>query len=360
MRECSACKVCFPDDVETCERDGAPTKPTLAIDQLVNERYRLVKRLGRGSISVVYRAIDEHSGTECALKIILPEYTGNNAAAGNSFLSHAADAFALRHPHIAAVTDAGMIDESFPFIVTDLITGPSLEKVLSRSGALSPSSAFEYLNAIGEGLSYAHSKGIVHGDLKPRNILLADERLGSEAIRTTDFGLAAIKAGKLQGAAQEASGVLRSPLYLAPEEWSEEQSDARSDIYSLGVVLYHMLTGAPPFSGKSNAAIMKSHLKDPPPSFAGRFAGLTVEIEQVVLHALEKEPAKRPASVAEFADEFSAALTSASAEYEAFGVKEDIAVESRWATIQPILLAVGVILVITLIGIGVYYSRMSQ
>ena len=357
MRECTACKFCFPDHVETCERDGAATKPTLAIDQLVAQRYRLVKRLGRGSISVVYQAIDERSGTECALKIILPEYAGNNATDRASFLSHAADAFALRHPHIAAVTDAGMIDESFPFLVMDLIPGPSLDRVLSRSGAFSPSTAFEYLNAIGAALSHAHSKGIVHGDLKPRNILLVDDQSGAEAIRITDFGLAAIKAGKLQGAAQEASGVLRSPVYLAPEEWSEEQSDARSDIYSLGVILYHMLTGAPPFDGKSNAAIMKSHLKDPPPRFAGRFAGVTDEIESVVLHALEKDPAKRPSSVDEFVDEFRAALASAPADY---GV-EDVVVESRWTTlVQPILLALGVVFVITLIGIGVYYSRTSQ
>jgi serine/threonine-protein kinase len=344
--------------VETCERDGAATKPTLAIDQLVAQRYRLLKRLGRGSISVVYQALDEHSGTECALKIILPEYAGNNAADRTSFLSHAANAFALRHPHIAAVTDAGMIGESFPFLVMDLITGPSFDRVLSRSGGLSPWAAFEYLNAIGAALSHAHAKGIVHGDLKPRNILLVDEQSGAEAIRITDFGLAAIKAGKLQGAAPEASGVVRSPMYLAPEEWSEEQSDARSDIYSLGVILYHMLTGAAPFDGKSNAAIMKSHLKDPPPPFAGRFAGVTVEIENAVLHALEKEPAKRPASVDEFVSEFRDALASAPPDY---GVAEDVVRENRWATVvQPILLALGVVLVITLIGIGVYYSRMSQ
>ena len=361
MRECTACRFCFPDYVDTCERDGAATKPTLPIDLLVKQRYKLLKRLGRGSISVVYQAIDEHSGTERAVKIILPEYVGNNATAGNSFLSHAADAFALRHPHIAAVTDVGMIDEVFPFLVMDLITGPSLDQVLSRSGALSPPAAFEYLSAIGAGLSYAHSKGLVHGDLKPRNILLVNEQLGAEAIKITDFGLAAIKAGKLQGSAPETSGLLRSPLYLAPEEWSEEQSDTRSDIYSLGVILYHMLTGAPPFSGKSNAAIMKSHLKDSPPSFAGRFAGVTNEIEQVVLHALEKEPSKRPASVEDFVDEFGAALTDEPAEYEAVAVEEDMAVGNRWSTtIQPILLALGVVLVIALIGVGVYYSRMSQ
>ena len=359
MRECTACKFCFPDRQETCERDGAPTKPTLPIDRLVKQRYRLVKRLGRGSISVVYHAIDEHSGTEHALKLILPEYVGNNASIANSFLSQAKTAFALRHPNIVAVTDYGLIDGSFPFIVMDLVAGLSLDHMLSRSGPLSPAAAFEYLQAIGEGLSYAHSAGIVHGDLKPRNMLI--ENRGGNAVKLTDFGLAAIKAGKLDGPAQETSGVLRSPLYLAPEEWSEERSDTRSDIYSLGAVLYHMLTGAPPFSGKSNAAIMKSHMRDVPPPFADRFPSATVEIEKIILQALEKDPARRPASVEEFVNDFGAALADEPVDYEAVQVEDEVLIASRWSTtIQPILLALGVVLVITLIGVGVYYSRMSQ
>ena len=360
MKECTACRYCFPDHVEKCERDGSPTKSTLPIGLLVKQRYRLVKRLGRGSISVVYHATDEQAGTEHAVKLILPEYVGNSAAAGNSFLSHAKNAFALRHPNIVAVTDCGMIDESFPFLVMNFIAGPSLDEVLSKSGTLPPSAAFKYLKAIGDGLSFAHSAGIVHGDLKPRNILLGDSR-AAEAIRITDFGLAAIKAGKLDGPAPESSGVLRSPLYLAPEEWSEEQSDTRSDIYSLGVILYHMLTGAPPFSGKSNAAIMKSHLKDLPPPFAGRFPGVTTEVERVVFQALEKDPAKREPSVEHLVADFGDALTSGRSDYGAFEVEAGSAVGSRWSTtIQPILLALGVILVITLIGVGVYYSRTSQ
>lgn len=360
MRECTACKFCFPDHRETCERDGAPTKPTLPIDPLVKQRYRLVKRLGRGSISVVYHAIDEQSGTEHALKLILPEYVGNSAAIGNSFLSQAETAFALRHPNIVTVTDCGMIDESFPFIVMDFVAGLSLDHMLSRSGPLSPSAAFEYLQAIGEGLSYAHSAGIVHGDLKPRNMLI-DNRGAGNFVKLTDFGVAAIKAGKLDGPAQETSGVLRSPLYLAPEEWSEEQSDTRSDIYSLGAILYHMLTGAPPFSGKSNAAIMKSHMKELPPAFADRFPGVTVEIEKIVLQALEKDPARRPESVEDLVNDFGAALTDEPLDYEGDQVEDEILMASRWSTtIQPILLALGVVLVITLIGVGVYYSRMSQ
>jgi eukaryotic-like serine/threonine-protein kinase len=361
MRECTVCRSCFPDHVETCERDGAPTKLTLPIDPLFKQRYRLLKRLGRGSISVVYHVVHEQFGTEHALKIILPEHVGNDSTADRAFLDQAQKAFALHHPNIVTVTEFGIVNEPFPFLVMDFIPSQSLSELLSQAGPLSPAMALEYLKGIGEGLAFAHAAGIVHGDLKPRNILLTNDRSSAESIKITDFGLSGIKSGRLRGPdAKEASGLLRSPLYLAPEEWSEDEADARSDIYSLGVVLYEMLAGAPPFSGKSNVAIMKSHLRDSPPSIAERFPGVTLEIENAVLHALEKDPANRPASVEDFVEEFGAALTNEIADYEPAGIEDD-PTSQRWGTtIQPILLALGVVLVITLISVGIYYSRMSQ
>jgi serine/threonine-protein kinase len=357
MRECTVCRSCFPDQVETCEQDGAPTKVTLPVDPFFKQRYRLLKRLGRGSISVVYHAINEQFGTEHAVKIILPEYIGDNSAVARAFLSEVEKTFALRHPNIVAVTEFGLNDEPFPFLVMDFISGESLSELLSRLGPLSPLAAFEYLKGIGAGLSFAHSAGVLHGDLKPRNILLMNDCPPAESIRITDFGLSGIKSGNLRGIeAKEASGLLRSPLYMAPEEWSEDQSDARSDIYSLGVILYQMLAGNTPFSGKSNVAIMKSHLRDSPPSISG----VTPEVEKVVLLALEKDPADRPSSVEDFVDEFCAVLTSEISDYGSSATGDETAVQGWLIRSQPVLLALGVVLVITLIGIGVYYSRMSQ
>ena len=361
MRECTVCRSCFPDQVETCERDRAPTKTTLPIDPFFKQRYRLRKRLGRGSISVVYHAVHEQFGTEHAVKIILPEHVGNNLTAAHRFLDQAQKAFALRHSNIVSVTEFGLVNEPFPFLVMDFVPGQSLNELLSQSGPLPPAKAFKYLEGIGAGLAFAHAAGIVHGDLKPRNILLMNDRVAAESIKITDFGLSGIKSGKLRGPdAKEASGLLRSPLYLAPEEWSEDETDARSDIYSLGVIAYEMLAGAPPFSGKSNVAIMKSHLRDSPPAIAERFPGVTLGIEKVVMHALEKDPANRPESVESFLEEFGAALATEFADHEPVTLEDDLAVQRWSAKIQPILLALGVVLVITLIGVGVYYSRMSQ
>src|SRR5689334_11992202 len=206
MRECTVCRSCFPDNVQVCERDKAPTKVTLPIDPLFKQRYRLLKRLGRGSISVVYHAIDEQRGTEHALKIILPEHVVSSSTTDPAFLSQIENAFAIRHPNIVGVTEFGIVDEPFPFIVMDFISGQSLSDVLSPSRPLSPALALKYLEQIGEGLSFAHASGIVHGDLKPRNILLTNE-----SIKISDFGLSGIKSGKVRGPdAKEASGLLRS------------------------------------------------------------------------------------------------------------------------------------------------------
>lgn len=376
---------------------------------------------------MVYLAVDQSLGTNHALKIILPDSVGNNAGVAERFLLHAKEAFALHHPNIVNVTESGLIDGLLPYVVMDFIAGASLKEVLATGGPIGPSEAVEYISAIGEGLAFAHARGIVHGDLKPRNILVEQNCPIDEAIKITDFGLSVIKSGKIHGSTQEqGSGILRSPLYLAPEEWSEEESDARSDIYSLGVILYQMLTGEVPFKGKSIPAIMKSHLVDPPPPIAGRFPEITAAVEKVVLHALEKDPANRPQSIERFVEEFRFAVFSESlvretatstdelleegpvdfektivltnpaniqTEVESFdslaqansdpdlrkpefemtiahGLSNDdlaeveeeseIGPKPLLAAMQPILLAAGVVLVIVLIGIGVYYSRTSQ
>ena len=412
MKECTVCQSCFPDSAQTCDRDGSPVKTTLPIDPLINGRYHLKKRVGGGSVSVVYLANEDSAGIERAVKIILPDAVGHSASVAERFLGQAKEAFALRHPNIVNVTDSGLIDGLLPFIVVDFIPAASLKEVLSGRGPLAPAEALEYVSAIGEGLEFAHARGIFHGDLKPRNILVQHERPVAEAIRIADFGLSVIKSGKIHEATQgQGSGILRSPLYLAPEEWSEEESDARSDIYSLGVILYQMLTGQVPFKGKSIPAIMKAHLMEPPPRIAGRFPEISADVETVVLHALEKDPAKRPQTVESFVEEFRTALndeagavdfdktivlTNASfdvvdhadagddlrqpdfemtivnglAEDEVDEVaeefeeefEEDVEVGPKplLGALQPFMLAAGVVLVIVLIGIGIYYSRMSQ
>lgn len=308
MKECPACRACFADEVEVCDKDDQPTRLTLRIDNLINGRYKLTRRVGNGSVSVVYFAIDLLSKTEHAVKIVFSEFIGENRETAERFISEATGPSVLCHPNIVRITDSGLLTGFLPFVVMDHIKGPTLHEALSN-GPLAPMLALEYISTIGEALHAAHQRQIVHGDLKPRSILIEQERPIPDAIRITDFGLSTIKSGKLQrSVAAKSTGILRSPRYLAPEEFSEETSDYRSDIYGLGIILYEMLAGDVPFRGKSIPSIMKQHLLDPPAPIAGRFPGVTAEIERVVMHALEKDPACRPRSMAEFVEELEDAM----------------------------------------------------
>lgn len=312
MKECSACQSCFPDTSNFCTYDGQPVKLTLPIENVIRERYRLEKRIGQGSVSIVFLARDLVQETSHAVRIILPELVGRDAEIGKLFLRDAAATAAVSHPNIVAVTDSGMLKGVVPFILMEFVSGQSLQEKLSNRGALRPSEALTYVSAIGAGLAVAHKLGVVHGDLKPRSILMARDKALVETLKLTDFGLSRLKSGRLYGptAVPKAAGMLRSPLYLAPEEWSDGESDNRSDIYSLAVILYQMLTGEVPFRGKSIPAIMKQHLMAAPPSIAARFSGISIELEAAVFHALQKDPANRPITV----DQFIAELRSANKE----------------------------------------------
>ncbi len=154
--------------------------------------------------------------------------------------------------------------------------------------------------AICAGVGAAHHQGIVHRDLKPLNIMICSDKPNmSQAVKILDFGLAKIKSGELLGSFIQAqtTGLMGSPYYMAPEQWADDDPDSRSDIYSLGVMLFQMLTGDVPFKGSSIPAIMKKHISDPPPTFAELNVPLSLEIEQAVRHTLQKEKEKRTPSV---------------------------------------------------------------
>jgi len=175
-----------------------------------------------------------------------------------------------------------------------------------------PQRAWEFISAIAAGVGEAHRQSIVHRDLKPLNIMVQDEVPIAEGVKILDFGLAKIKSGELLGSFVQAqtSGLMGSPFYMAPEQWSDEEPDARADIYSIGVILYQMLAGDVPFKGSSIPSIMKKHLTLPPPSFQSLGVSVPPAIEAVVRHALEKEVSARIDSIPNFLRELHAALHS--------------------------------------------------
>jgi len=315
MKECPTCRTCFPDDVNHCPTDGAETSSSIQGEPILDGRYQLEKRLGQGGMGVVYKARHIFLKTQHAIKIILPDLVGNDPNLTTRFRQEALAAAAIRHQNIIAVTDFGVVRGTMPFLVMEFVQGRSLQDIMSDEGAMTPMRAFELIQPICAGIAAAHRQKIVHRDLKPLNVMLQDGVPVNEGAKILDFGLAKIKSGELLGSfiAAQTTGLMGSPFYMAPEQWSDDPPDARADIYSLGVMLFQMLCGEVPFKGSSIPAIMKKHLTLEVPSLASKGIDVPPQLEAAIRHALEKEPQYRTASADEFVGELRAAMATASA-----------------------------------------------
>src|SRR5215467_13733948 len=292
MKECPTCRTCFPDDVAFCPDDGAATTSSISGEPILDGRYQLEKRLGQGGMGVVFKARHIFLKTAHAIKIILPDLVGNDPNLVTRFRQEALAAAAIRHQNIIAVTDFGVVRGTMPFLVMEFVQGRSLQDVMGEEGAMSPLRAFELMQPI------------------------CDDMPVSEGVKILDFGLAKIKSGELLGSfiAAQTTGLMGSPFYMAPEQWSDEPPDTRADVYSLGVMFYQMLCGEVPFKGSSIPSIMKKHITSEVPSLASKGVEVPPQIEAVVRHALEKEPAHRVSSADEFSKELRDAMASASAQ----------------------------------------------
>jgi len=312
MKECPACRRCFPDEVNHCPQDGDATTQSLIGEPILDARYQLERRLGQGGMGVVFQARHIFLKTAHAIKVILPDLVGNDPMLVTRFRQEALAAAAIRHQNIIAVTDFGVVRGTMPFLVMEFVNGQSLQEILAEEKVMSPERALEFACAIGAGVGAAHKQNIVHRDLKPLNIMAQKGQSIAEGLKILDFGLAKIKSGELLGSFVQAktSGLMGSPFYMAPEQWSDEEPDARADIYSLGIILYQMLAGDVPFKGSSIPSIMKKHLTLPVPSFKSAGVDVPPRLEAVVRHALEKEISARTPSVEVFIRELREAVAA--------------------------------------------------
>lgn len=310
MRECPSCFTCYDDTVAQCPNDGRSTFHSLPGNVALEGKYVLECRLGEGGMGIVYKAHHKFLKTTRAIKTIKLELIGNDTSFVKRFHQEAMAAAAIGHPNIISVLDYGLLEEKIPYIVMEFVEGLSLETLITNKGRFTPQEALEYMQVITSALGAAHKHGIVHRDLKPLNIMIESGGSLRDQIRILDFGLAKIKSSDLFGSfvAAKTVGIVGSPAYMAPEQWSGEETDRRCDVYSLGIILYEMLTGDVPFKGSNIPAIMKKHLMAPPPSLAVPGSGISPEVEKVVHRALEKQPETRTASVEEFIAELEQAV----------------------------------------------------
>ena len=266
-------------------------------------RYTLEREIGRGGMSVVYRARDVRLDRDVAVKVLRPELTV--ALGADRFLREIQIAARLQHPHILSLHESGEVDGLF-YYVMPFVAGESLRARLQEHGPLSVPEAVRIAREIGSALTYAHEQGFIHRDVKPENILLS-----SGLAMVADFGIAQALVHAGVAPLTDSGVVVGTPGYMSPEQSAgQTKLDPRTDVYSLGCVVYEMLAGEPPFTGPTAQAILARHIHERPPSIHVIRPGIPSTIEQAINRALAKAPADRFASAAEFGAALAAADTT--------------------------------------------------
>jgi serine/threonine-protein kinase len=277
---------------------GAGT-PAFQPGDIVDERYVVEKPLGSGSFGVVVAARSVADGERVALKIMMRELL-DNAEILARFLREAQAAATLESPHTARVLDVRRLRGGVPYLVMELLDGVDLETYVTSKGPLPVAEAVALVSQACDALEEAHARGIVHRDLKLQNMFLTRSPEGTGQLKILDFGIAKMSPAPGQIALTASSVAFGSPQYMSPEQLrSTKDVDARSDLWSLGVCLYELLTGKMPFEGASQPLLFAAILGYPPAPLRPRRPEVTPDLEAIVMRCLAKEPGDRWQSAAE-------------------------------------------------------------
>jgi serine/threonine protein kinase len=264
--------------------------------------YQIISELGRGGMAVVYKAYQPALNRYVAIKLPL-EHLSHDAQFIERFRREARNAAMLRHPNIIHIYDIGQ-EGDLNYFIMDYVDGPSLATRLREEGALDPSTILSILRQIGAALDYAHVQGVVHRDVKPSNILLTSD---GRAI-LSDFGLARAATGRRM---TQTGVMVGTPEYMSPEQCRGEELDGRSDLYSLGIILYEMFAGQVPFQADTPLAILYRQVHEEPPAPSRLKRAIPGAVEKVILHALHKNKARRYQTAGEMVEALARALPQA-------------------------------------------------
>ncbi|HEY7027563.1 MAG TPA: serine/threonine-protein kinase [Gemmatimonadales bacterium] len=315
MKFCTACGAEYGDEILFCQRDGTPLRTQESardlVGQIVAERYHIQKKLGEGGMGQVYLAEHVKMGRRCAIKIMTQSMM-NDADAISRFNREAANASRISHPHVCAVYDFGETREGLIYLAMEYIEGMSLSALLDEGGAMPLPRAAGIISQCADALQAAHDLGIVHRDLKPDNIMVMSTR-GRDIVKVVDFGIAKATDAKSSGQKVTKTGlVVGTPEYMSPEQLSGDPCDGRSDLYSLALVFYRMITGKLPFEADTAQETMIKRLTDEPMPLALarpdlRFPAL---VQTVLNRSLTRSPADRYATAVEFGRDLATATAS--------------------------------------------------
>ena len=272
----------------------APVNPgSLGHGDMLANRYRIQRLLGKGGMGAVYLAHDEVLGDVVALKLISSAWAADETAMVERFKREAAAARKVSSPNVIRIHDLGEARPGMLYLSMEYVQGRTLADVITSRGLVPVADCVDILGQICVGLEAAHQAGVIHRDLKPGNVLVGERN----AVKIIDFGLA--KATASDG--MTATGMLMgTPYYMSPEQVRGRRVDASSDIYSLGALAYHLVTGRPPFSGENAIAVGFAHLSETPSPPRQLRGELGLELDRTIMKALAKEPGERPRSAAEF------------------------------------------------------------
>src|SRR5580704_2165097 len=296
VMECSKCWRCYPGPLSACPHDGGTLQFAFVGPQLIDEKYLVVRRVGRGGMGAVYLAQHVGLGKQFALKLMLSEAMAS-LQHRESFETEAHALGRLNHSNIVRVTDYGIDprDGGLPYLVMEYLEGKPLSEVVRERGNLPPEEAIGLLRVTADAVDAAHRNNIVHGDLKPSNLFLTEAADASPAcLKVVDFGLARLSHPENNSRKLGDPGIRGTPAYMAPELLQGEEATAASDRFALGALAYELLTGRVPF-GQGLADVI-SNIKKPPAAPSSVNPALPVEMDASVVALLHSIPADRPSS----------------------------------------------------------------
>jgi serine/threonine-protein kinase len=308
---CPQCGSEYETGDRFCPKDGTSLRPKAAGDPLIGrviaERYLVLARIGEGGMGRVYLAEHVKMTRQCAIKVMNPSLVTDTESL-QRFAREASNAARILHPNVAAVFDYGEADK-IVYLVMEYVDGESLSTIIARDGALDPRRAIDIARQVADGLSAAHELGIVHRDLKPDNVILTHTRGGKEIAKVVDFGIAKAIAEAPQDALTRSGLVIGTPEYMSPEQLLGDPVDERADIYSLGCILYQMITGAQAFTADTREQMIRRRLHETPPHVRDFDPALPRRLDTLIVHMLARSPTDRLASAADARDQLDPALS---------------------------------------------------
>jgi serine/threonine protein kinase len=330
-------------------RSSDPDTSELAPGALIADRYRVLRKIGEGGMGLLYACFDTVLSREVAVKL-MQRSLATEPLVAERLMREAMLAAQLRR-HVAQVFDCGMLDTGEPYIVMELLSGRDMYAVLRESGPLRPEELSAIVLQVCDGLAEAHEKGIIHRDLKPENLFRATEPTGEVVIKIVDFGVSKQLSGRRLRAQTNPGESVGSPQYMSPEQiTAPSEVDPRTDIWSLGVVMYELLTGALPFKGPGTAKVCAAVLTEPVPPISDYRDDVPPALEFIVRRCLEKDRERRFPDVLQLSAALAALDAGAARLASARPLSASAATEELDAPTRPRRRWVGVLFGLAVLG----------